>query len=397
MTDTQLRIDRARWWALSNQPFYGALAMNLPDVMDPSTKTAHTDGREIAWNPSFVESLTDEELRFVLLHETLHCAHQHMWRLPIDQRGNQAGDHEINLTLQTLSGVSMPKGGLADPQYKNLACEEILGMLPESEEGDDGGEDGEPGDDNGSGSGGSGGASDPCGTFTAPSNDPADSAQADAQSNQELRDAWEGRVMQAAQAAQAMGVGDIPADLQRILDKIRHQSVDWRREMADFVKDAMSTRNDWSRAARRHAWQPVIYPRKRTDEVGTVIFARDTSGSISDKICAEFTGLISDCVSEMNCRGIVVDCDAEIKAEYEVNGWTDIPLTAEGGGGTRFQPVFDKADEMVAAGEQVAGVVYLTDMGAMDLSTVMSEIPTLWLATSDYGDAKFGRKVRIEA
>lgn len=417
MTDTQLRIDRARWWALTNQPFYGSLAMTLPDVMDPSCKTAYTNGEVIGWNPSYVEKLTDEEIRYVLLHETLHNGHLHPWRLPADKRGNEAGDHEINLLLNQIEGIKMPEGGLADPQYKDLACEDILGRLPDDEPEDGGGESGGDSDDDsddqddesGSGSGDSGddqsqspgggdtsGADDPCGSFTEPPSDPGTSAQAAAQASQELREAWEGRVMQAAQVAQALGVGDIPSDLQRILDKLRNQSVDWRRELADFVKDAMSTRNDWSRAARRHMWQPVIYPRKRNDDVGTVIFARDTSGSINDALCAEFTGLISDCVSEMGCRGIVLDCDTTIQAEYEISSYEECPLTAKGGGGTRFQPVFDKADEMVASGEQVAGIVYLTDMMSGDLGSLMSEIPTLWLATSDWGTEPFGRRVKVE-
>jgi predicted metal-dependent peptidase len=329
-----------------------------------------------------------------------------MWRLPIDQRGNQAGDHEINLTLEAIQGISMPKGGLADPQYRGLACEDILGRLPEPEQGDDKGDESQD-DESGSDSGDSGdgqpkdggqaqgqpAGDDACGSFSAP---PSDSnTQADAQASQELRDDWEQRVMQAAQAAQALGVGDVPADLQRILDKIRHQGVDWRREMSDFVKDAMSQRNDWSRSARRHAWQNVIYPRKRNDDVGTVIFARDTSGSINNELVAEFTGLISDAVSEMGCRGLVIDCDTRIQAEYTVNSWEGAPLTAKGGGGTRFQPVFDRADEMVAEGEQVAGIVYLTDMMSSDLGSIMTEIPTLWLATSDT-EGPIGRTVRVE-
>lgn len=394
-----LRIDRARWWALTNQPFYGALAMRLPDKMDPSTQTAHTDGREIAWNPSYVESLTDEELRFVLLHETLHCAHQHMWRLPADERGNVAGDHEINLTLQGIAGIKMPEGGLADPQYRGLACEDILGRLPEPEpEQQQGGGEGDGGGEDGTGAESQGGASDPCGTFGSPAGSMSDDGQGDAaqaaQASQELRDSWDGAVIQAAQAAQALGVGDIPGDLQRILERIRHQSVDWRREMADFVKDAMSTRNDWSRSTRRHAWQPVIYPRKRVDDLGMVIFARDTSGSISDEICGAYSALIDQCLSETGCTGLVIDADTRIQAEYELSGFDECPLTAKGGGGTDFRPVFDRADELVAMGEHVAGIVYLTDLYGP--APAASEIPTLWLATSDK-EPPFGRAVRIEA
>jgi predicted metal-dependent peptidase len=405
-----IRIDRARWWALTNQPFYGALAMRLPDVMDPSTETAHTNGREIAWNPAFVEKLSDEELRFVLLHETLHCAHQHMWRLPADERGNEAGDHEINLTLQGIDGIKMPEGGLADPQYAGLACEDILGRLPEPEEGDGGG-DGDDGQGGESGDGTSGpgkgqpgkgkGKPDPCGSFgpPGPGDQPSDGQGQDpagqAQASQELRESWDGAVIQAAQAAQALGVGTIPGDLQRILDRIRHQSIDWRREMADFVKDAMSTRNDWSRSSRRHAWQPVIYPRKRADEVGMVVFARDTSGSVNDKQLSAYSALITECLSETGCSGLVIDCDSRIKDEIELAPGDECPLSAKGGGGTDFRPVFDRVDELVAMGEHVAGVVYITDLyGPAPKS---SEMPTLWLSTSKGRGAPFGRLVEIDA
>lgn len=409
MSNTQTRVDQARWWSLTNQPFYGSLAMSLADVIDPSIQTAATDGKTIRWNPEFVETLTDEEVRFILLHETLHCAHLHPWRLPATAKGNEAADHEINLTLAAVPGITMPQGGLADPQYRELSCEEIFGRMgdddPESPDGGEGG--GQPGDQGQPGQGGglpgdgppdSGngdpqkgeGRPDPCGSFTAPAADPANG---EGQQPEELRDDWEGRVIQASQAAQAMGQGTIPGDMERLLERMRHQAVDWRREMADFVRDAMSTRNDWSRAARRHAWQPVIYPRRRVDSLGTVIFARDTSGSVSDKVISEYCALISDCVSEQNCEGIVIDCDARIQAEYTIMDHEECPLTAKGGGGTKFWPVFDRAAELIAQGQQIAGVVYLTDLMG-EFPAAAPDIATLWVATSDR-QVPFGRTVRI--
>lgn len=409
----QGKIDRARWWAITEQPFYGSLSMSLGDVIDTSIPTAATNGKVIKWNPDFVDTLTDEEIRFILLHETLHCAHQHLWRLPIDERGNEAGDHEINLTLADIPEIKMPEGGLCDPQYRDMSCEEIYGRLgkddpedPEDESDGDADEDDDeesqpgggpgqpdpngqpqPGDGQGDGSG----VADPCGSFTAPEVDPVAG-----ESPEDLKDDWEGRVIQAEQASQAMGVGETPSDMQRMLDRMRHQSVDWKREMADFVKDAMSTRNDWSRAARRHAWQSVIYPRRMVDSFGTVIFVRDTSGSITDKVASEYSALITDGVAELGCRGIVLDADTEIKAEYEISDYEECPLTAKGGGGTKFQPVFDRAEELIEQGEQVAGIVYMTDMAAWDFDKISSEIPTLWLATADHRPPSFGRVVRIE-
>jgi predicted metal-dependent peptidase len=473
------RIEQARLWAISNQPFYGSLAMNLQDRITGRVPTAATDGETIHWNPAFMAKMTDKNLRFILLHETLHCAHQHPWRLPITSLGNQAGDHEINLILKTIEGIEMPEGGLADPQYQDLACEEILRRLQDDQQeedpddGDDGdepdggeeggstdpgdGEQGEPsegqnsdddqsegddqsdgqsgqgdsqdgedesegqssgggkgsqdsqGDQNGQGDGqgdqsdsddGDGdesGEGDPCGSFTSPITTEGDPAAA-AEQKERMRDSWEGKVIQAAQVANAMGQGDIPADMQRVLDRLNHTTVDWRNEMVDFVKSALATRNDWSRSSRRHAWQKVIYPRRVADGVSTVIFVRDTSGSINNEICAQFTALITDCVSEMGCQGVVIDCDATIQAEYQLDGYEDCPLTAKGGGGTDFRPPFTRADELIEEGEQIAGVVYLTDL--LGPFPEESDIPTLWLhVPSRYyrtPEPPFGRVVPVE-
>ena len=125
-----------------------------------------------------------------------------------------------------------------------------------------------------------------------------------------------------------------------------------------------------------------------------MIFARDTSGSVSDRTVAAYSALITDCISETGCAGLVLDCDSAIRAEYVLDGFEQCPLTAKGGGGTDFRPVFNRAEEMVAAGEHVAGVVYLTDLHGP--SPESSEIPTLWLATSDLS-GRFGRTVRIES
>jgi predicted metal-dependent peptidase len=411
----QSKIERARWWAVTEQPFYGSLAMSLADVMDSSLPTSATDGRVILWNPDFIESLTEEEVRFVLLHETLHCAHQHLWRLPLDQRGNMAGDYEINLVLQTIPGIKMPDiGCLCDDQYRGMACEEILARLPDDEDGNSGDKSGDPGDGSGQGQGqgqgqgkpqqgqgskgqtGNGGGG-PC--WQEPKDDSkgdkGDGSGKDGMTPEQLKDDWESRVIQAVQAQQAMGQGNVPADMDRILDKVRRQTVDWRREMSDFVRDAVSMRNDWSRSARRHAWQPVIYPRRMVDSYGTIVFVRDTSGSVNDTLLAEYSSLISDCMAEMQCSGIVLDCDATVQAEYRLDPGDDCPLHAKGGGGTDFRPALERAEEFIVNGEQIAGLVYLTDMMGRWPDQAPSEIATLWLATTDR-QAPFGRTVRIE-
>jgi predicted metal-dependent peptidase len=393
-----LRIDRARWHCLREQPFYGSLAMGLRDILCDNVPTACTDGNVIRWGRKFLSELTDEETRFVLLHEAMHPAHGHLWRLPHDRKANIVGDWAINATLATVPGIKMPQGGLLPPAGReSFAEEENYSWLPT--------------DDQGGGDGGQGGTGDACGDFTAPADDDQDAGSPSpspdvgsegtgegsdsTESPEDLRDVWERRVIQAAQAAAALGKGNAPADMQRILDRVKHQPIDWRQELAEFVRNTVEQRNDWSRSARRHAWQSVIYPRRRVDGLATVIFARDTSGSIDAVLLAEFSALISSALADVGCRGIVLDCDAAIQDEIHLTPGETCPLTAKGGGGTDHRPIWERAAEMAEAGEKIAGIVCLTDT-----ETTWPEddggFAVLTLSTTK-GTCPFGRTVRIES
>lgn len=399
-----LKLEKARWWALSNAPFYGSLCMGLIDVLgNPHGKTACTDGKRIFWDRDFLGKLTDEETRFVVLHETMHPAHGHMWRLPHDERGNMAGDYAINGALAKLQGIKMPAGGLLNPAFDGLSEEEILNRIPEPPKGGNG---------SGSGQGSS------CGDFTKPADGDSEGGNGPKKPDQKpgqgkpspgdqnggngqekpgdsLRERWEERVIQAAQAAKALGQGNCPADLQRQIDRTLRNRVDWRREMADFIKDRIASRNDWSRSSRRMSYQPVIYPRKRQDETGLVICCRDTSGSIGDEVLAEFTGLIESCLADSNCSAIVMDVDAAIHTEHRVEAGEPVPAKAVGGGGTDFRCVQERITQLTDEGERIAGVVFCSDLMAT-FPADFGDAATLWLSTTD-NQAPFGRTVRIEA
>ena len=377
-------IDRARWWALSTPAavFYGSLATHLVDVMDSSIDTAATDGKRILWNPEFVAKLTDEEVRFVLLHETLHCAHDHFSRLPLDSKGNEAGDYAINLILQNIPGIKMPEGGLLDKAYADLAEEEILSRLarqPQPKPGN-----GQPKPGNGQPKPGN----DPggCGGFIQPAPDKPGQTT--------LKEKWEQAVIQGAFVAKSLGQGNVPADMQRVLDKVQAMDVNWRDEMADFVKTAIGCRNDWSRSSRRMATAPVIYPRRQRDQIGTVIVARDTSGSIDNALCAEFSAQISSISADVGCEVIVIDCDTEIHREVRLGAGEACPLDAQGGGGTAFAPVFDRAAQLIGDGEQIAGLIYLTDLDG-SFPTEPADYPVLWAAYNTKSTAPFGRTTHL--
>ena len=71
------RLQKARLSLMQKQPFYAVLLLHMQFSLDFSCETAYTDGTRISFCPDFIESLSDTELEFVLMHEVLHAALNH--------------------------------------------------------------------------------------------------------------------------------------------------------------------------------------------------------------------------------------------------------------------------------------------------------------------------------
>ena len=124
------RIARQRTELVLSQPFFGALALRLNVREDPSAKTFWVDGETLGYNPTYMESLSDLEVRGVVAHEVLHVANGHCWRQGArdPDRWNDACDYAINPIVLS-SGMVLPKGALVDPRYTGKSAEEIYGLL----------------------------------------------------------------------------------------------------------------------------------------------------------------------------------------------------------------------------------------------------------------------------
>lgn len=130
-----LRLVRIRAGLLLDEVGIGSLIMELKLVEDTTCSTAWTDGIHLGYNPEFVTSLTDQELRALFVHEVMHCASGHPWR-----RGGrniklwqEACDHSINPILVD-SGYKLPEGGLYDPRFAGKSAEWIYNELRQQQQ-----------------------------------------------------------------------------------------------------------------------------------------------------------------------------------------------------------------------------------------------------------------------
>ena len=125
------RLQNARLSLMSKQPFYALLLMNMKFSLDLSCETAYTDGERVAFHPEFMETLSDSELEFVLMHEVLHAALAHPYRHQSDyeqQEFDMACDIVVNSNI--LHSFGMDKSKITLQKYG-----ESMHLMPDGKEG----------------------------------------------------------------------------------------------------------------------------------------------------------------------------------------------------------------------------------------------------------------------
>nr|MCU0295785.1 hypothetical protein [Candidatus Nanopelagicales bacterium] len=240
MTDQRPReVVEAMSYVISRHPFFAVLLFTLHNLKVTDTvKTAATDSKTIYVNPTWFNALPIEERAFVICHELLHTALNHILRAkgyvemgfgpdmkPFSARKwNEAADYVVNPLLIAMGLTKMPVGGLLNPQFTaDSLVDEVYTQLPDP----DPNQDQDPGDGHGG--------------F-----DQHMPAAGDAPSAAEVATA----VVQAANAQKAQG--DLPAGLARLVQELVSPTKNWRELLADALRVSVGRDEaSWARPNRR--------------------------------------------------------------------------------------------------------------------------------------------------
>lgn len=346
----RMRIMSARVIAQERWPYVSSLlfGFRLIPVLDGSLETvAVDDGWRLYYSPAFVLQQTPEALATVLLHECLHCMHQHGPRFTALGRPaadhplwNYAGDQAINEVLDNegmewtdLAPVRAPNLG----QYgvrPGMTAEEAFFALADyrdahAEPAADG-----PGD---------------CGSVTGgDARDyeiPADDAQ-DPAMRPDQQDSVRERVAHDIGEHVRRG-GSVPGEVQRWADDLLHPTIDWREALASLVRRHLATvagRRDYTylRPSRRQEsirriGLTAILPAMRQPAPARVACILDTSGSVPE---AELRAFVSEVAGIARASGVaggigIICCDARAYPLQRIRNPAEAAeLRLEGGGGT---------------------------------------------------------------
>ena len=363
--DHMKRLAKAKTGLILQHPFVGSVALGMPMRLDDTIPTACTNGKEIRFNPDFLDTLTDEQVTFLVAHECFHPMLDHVYRRQgrDPMKWNKAADYVINQLLVDEKIGKFIEGGCLDHNIYNAGggtSDGIYNILPEGSEGAPGG----PGAD-----------------IEDASGSPAEQAQEQAE--------WRVKVAQAAQAAKMMG--KLSANMQRFVDETLQPKVDWRDVLRRFVEKCKTDMRSFSRPNRRFLSQGLYLPSVTGESLGEIAIAIDCSGSITDRVLNEFAAEVRSVKEDGDPSALhIIYFDSKV-CHYDRFGRDDtLHIEPHGGGGTAFSPVFRFMDEH---GIQPVATVFLTDLHCDDFGDA-PEHPVLWVSNGD-DKAPWGEVVKI--
>jgi predicted metal-dependent peptidase len=390
--------------------FFAGLFMVGSTTVTDQKITAGTNGRDAVYGREFVDSLTDKELAFLVMHENMHKCYRHLtiWKAldDIDRNiTNAACDFVINVQLYDMDPeekfIAFPRSkatgereGLFDEQYRGMDTKQVFDiLLKKKEKGGHGGrkvkgdgtnrqpvdmfddEDGDVGFDN---------------------HDWDGAKQLSEEDKKQLDREVEQAIRQGGIYAGKFG-GNTPREIGELLNP----KVDWKEVLRRFARSNIRDRDSisWRKAHRNFLWQDIILPSILGKRVKSLLLGMDTSGSVEGQLLTEFLSEMNGLVKSVGIDRLdIVYWDAEIQAhEIFTGGVKDIVhrTNPKGGGGTNPDVVVDLIVEKQLKPD---AIIMLSD-GYMHTNKEKWAVitkPTLWcIIGNDNYEVPNGQKLVI--
>jgi len=317
-------------------------AANMPHL-------AYTNGRDEYYQREFVATLSDAQLRFVMLHETYHKLFRHLttwaWMWEEDaQCANYACDYVINLMItdENPDGFAvMPVDedgelvGLLDRRFINMDAAQVYCLLrKEKQQREQDRKDGKPG----SGESGSGSGKPGKGEPQLDHHDWEGAKEMTTEEKSALAREIDMAIRQGTLSAGKIGTGGT-----RSFGELLQPEVDWRAALRDFITETCRGADDttWRTPHRRYMAMGILKPSTTSEQMDELVICPDMSMSISPAVLTKFMAEVKSVCDTVKPRAVrILYWDTQVTRD-EVYGEGHTPLCdmikttkPAGGGGT---------------------------------------------------------------
>jgi predicted metal-dependent peptidase len=385
------RIKKAKIWLITKRPWFGQLSCYVNEIKNDKIPTAAIDLKgNMYYNPEWMDSLKDEELRGVLMHEILHLAFLHIPRCGDRDKliWNVVADLKVNMEIINEHGVDISKEAIrpnrnsdsaildnhtirkvSDKTAENVYTEVrrkmksapsnyvpdliIVANTPQEEE-----------------------------DLKKKGFKPVKASQAG-----KLSRNWQSRVFSASQTAK----GDMPEGVKRELFKLEQGELPWHNILKTRFRK-LAVKHSWKKPSKRYL--PWYFPGRTRNEGIKVVGAIDTSGSMSkDQISKAVNELYGLTRAFQFLDLWVMDCDAAVYNTKKTKQHELANLILQGGGGTDFRPVFNWIKKELS--DDIDCLLFFTDLYG-DFPGKKPPYETFWITDTKNHDIPFGRKLMLE-
>ena len=412
------RLLQSRMRLLCTNGFYGLLLMHVTFSLDETRDTAATDGERIYFGPEFLDSISDTELDFVIMHEIMHVVLQHLARKGERdmERFNIAADIVVNSEIMNSFGGDEKKISVHGEPAMHLTpdgqegylytAEQVYEMLPCAKQGNasaiyssgvkqtnrsrNSAKKKTPGKKSGGNQGTYGFRDD-------------HTMWKNAEEDGKLQDAWVQRLKEACAAMEIRDPdnsrGLLPAFAERFLKELKNPQIDWRKVLNEFVQEEIMDYS-FTPPDRRFDGGDFFLPdfNEKEDRLENILFMIDTSGSMSDEMITAAYSEIKGAIDQFDGKltGWLGFFDAAVIPPKPFSDEEELRIIRpEGGGGTDFNAVFDYIRKNMQE-NLPASIIILTDGYApFPPESAAMGIPVLWLLNNETVKPKWGRIARI--
>ena len=380
----QKRLILSRTRLLCTHSFYGVLLMYMKFALDESVGTAGTNGETTYFAPTFLDSLSDNELDFVLMHEVLHVVLQHCSRYENRRRAifNAACDIVVNSTILRSHGMDLSSITLADhgvamhltPSGEEgylYTAEEVYEMLLKENSADD---NQAPWDSHSL-----------WGAF------PHGSIETER---------WKQHFKDACRSIGKRGCGGVPSFAKRMLQELQKPQIDWRTQINEFVQQDIF---DYTFVPpdKRFFDSDFLMPDYNDFDckVKNILFMIDTSASMTEEMVSSAYYEVKSAIDQYagKLEGWLGFFDWTVKPPKRFSDTNELlKIRPVGGGGTNFKNVFSYVRENMSE-DLPSAMILLTDGFAQFPEEMAANgIPVLWIINNDKVEPPWGKVVRIK-
>jgi predicted metal-dependent peptidase len=373
------------------EPYYGLFLIKLNKVWRNNLPTAgvskNSINYQLAINPEFWDSLSDDHKLGLLKHELLHIAFNHLgifFKFSDRKLANIAMDMEIN---QYINKEYLPEGGIDIDNYEDLkldrkaGCRYYYDKLRDFKDQKD--KTGTCGNEN------MDKLLDDLDNGNLPDHSTWEEFEDLSEAEQKLIERQVQKLMADAKEETLKKRGHVPGEIEGliVIEEILKPKFDWRGYIRRYtgVSTKIFTKKLRRKDNKRYSDNPGLKIKMRQK----MLLGIDTSGSVSDNELKEFMNEIY----HLHKAGVditIIQCDTKINSIEDYKG--KFELKVSGRGGTDFDPVL----EYYMQHKEYTSLIYFTD-GECNTSLKPNK-DILWVLSerSELNNSLPGKVIKLE-